>query len=259
MHPARRVRGRIPKLTGLALAVLVILPSTAHAVPPRLDAVGYGAAGVATARYTLALDSTDPFVEVATAPDTQPDGSFVRANVVDSDDLFDDEETWKSEKRIGPGTYYVHLRATSRPPCGDPDPDSCPEVTEWSEILTLVIPPPLRGKYVGKTFFGERISFIMSSDGKTVVKLTVDYALDCSRAPGLGIIRVRFPPIAVQQDLDFREVLKLKQGGLRLTFTVAGTLTLRGKASGGLRARGSVRGLGKCRSFGDPDWSVRRR
>jgi hypothetical protein len=248
------------RLAPVVLVVLAVAAPPAAAEPPVLKSVGYSSSGQATAKFTIGDDSEPEGAEVATAPDLDPDGSFVDANVLDRDVVFEDDY-WKSERRLAPGTYYVHVSVLTYVFCDDLEDDTCEdgEVTEWSNVLTLVVAPPKPGRYTGKTFFGQRITFKLSKDRTTIQGLVADFDIVCQRG-GNVLFRLPFPAIKLD-GLKFEHVLKLKfEGGGQMKFTAKGTMGLTGRASGRLDARGSLAGAGggKCNDFGNPTWSAKK-
>lgn len=257
-----RIRGS-PALRAalLALALLILAPAAARAAPPKLDSVGYSSTGQPTASFTIDLDSEPDRIEIATAPDTGPDGAFLPANVVKAGTL-DEDDYFKAGGALPAGTYYVHVSAIRDVECddvSDPYAPACApsQVREWSNVLTLVIPPPKPGRYTGKTFFGERVTFVLGGDSSTISGLVADFDITCTRAA--GVLRVSFPPITLT-GLKFEKLLKVRSpGGGQMKFTVRGTMRLNGKATGRLDAIGSIKGAGKCRDFGNPEWSAKRK
>jgi hypothetical protein len=53
-------------------------------------------------------------IEVAVNPATGGDGSYLFANVRDSEHLEASQNTWVARDRLRPGTYYVHVGAIDK-------------------------------------------------------------------------------------------------------------------------------------------------
>lgn len=119
---------------------------SALAVPPSLTSIGQQNRHP-TASFS-APKSKDVFIYVATKPDRSTDGSFLAENVVVTDVMTDSEiqaGTWEYEYQLGPGSYFVMLRA-------DPDFDTCYSIDTgqydpacadgFSDVVPLTIPTP---------------------------------------------------------------------------------------------------------------------
>jgi hypothetical protein len=181
--------------------------------------------------------------------------------VVERDILFEDDR-WDSDKRLPPGTYYVHVSVLTEVFCDDETDPTCEdgEKEEWSNVLELVIPPPQPGKYVGKTFFGQRVVFRLTDDLKTIKSAKATYDIVCQRGGNVAL-NVSFDPFAID-GTKFSRTAKVKfQGGGQIKFTIRGTMGLKGTASGRLDAKGSLAGPGggRCNDFGNPTWSAKRK
>jgi hypothetical protein len=76
--------------------------------------------------------------EVATSPATSTDGYFFFENVKAFDTLEDAQTNWVYNSQLDPGLYYVHIAGIDEPCFFN---GMCP-VREFSQIMTLEIPPP---------------------------------------------------------------------------------------------------------------------
>jgi len=111
-------------------AAQVTIPA---AEPPKFDSVSQ-IARQPTATWSLDPALKNDYIEIATSPDTYPEGDFLSENVVLKDLLDPDVTTWTAEDQLPAGVYYVHLVAYD-PSC----PFTCPET--FSDVMPLGIPP----------------------------------------------------------------------------------------------------------------------
>jgi len=133
-------------LTIAGVCVAGLLPSVAVAAPPGLLSVGQEAQHP-TATFSAPL-ADDVTIYIASSPARATDGSFLTENVETLDILTDSEiqaGTWKSERLVDPGIYYVMLRASPtfsacyRFEQGGYDP-ACAD--GYSNVMTLAVPTP---------------------------------------------------------------------------------------------------------------------
>jgi hypothetical protein len=126
-----RVRAFLVTVTAL-LALLFVSPG-ALAAPPTLVSVGQTSRHL-TATWSLAPGAESRVIEAARSPNTGSDGYFFEENVVHLGTLESAHTSYVSTSQVEAGFYYVHV-ASFQTGCS-----TCP-VREWSNILTITIPP----------------------------------------------------------------------------------------------------------------------
>jgi hypothetical protein len=131
------------------------------------------------------------------------------------------------------------------------------------DAFTLnVAPPPVPrpGRYSGTADFGERLSLILSPDGTTIFRFTIErLELDC---PGgtLNIRRLVLPPFPVGPDGRFKGTMVSRGRGFRQVVRLEGRFTPPARARVYARVTLSIRRIGTCRYFfGRLSWRLRHR
>src|SRR2546430_1012738 len=100
---------------------------------PVLQSVGQVTRNM-TAAWSLNQAIENDYIEVATSPQTYPEGEFLAENVALTDLLDPGVTTYTASDQLPAGVYYVHI-ASYEPTC----PFVCPNV--FSKVLPLGIPP----------------------------------------------------------------------------------------------------------------------
>jgi hypothetical protein len=109
-------------------------PITIVAPPaPALESVGQ-TGRLATATWSLDPMLENDYIEIATSPETYPEGDFLVENVVLSDLLDPGVTTYTAQDPLPAGVYYVHL-AAYEPSC----PFICADL--FSNVVPLGVPP----------------------------------------------------------------------------------------------------------------------
>ena len=98
--------------------------------------------GRITATWTRPTGMSTEFIEVATSPDTYPEGRlaglFLDPSIVLYDDsLRRDQESYVAPEPLPPGTYYVHVRAWDDEICSAPDGWGCPDEVSATREVTI--------------------------------------------------------------------------------------------------------------------------
>jgi hypothetical protein len=130
--PAGRFAPRCLWVLGV-IACSLVLASPALAASPALVDVGQSG-GHASATWTLPAGEQSELIEVGSSTAVGSDGFFLDENVVDFGLVDAAATSWLSGTALAPGTYYVHVKGE--------DADQDPFSTDWSSILTLVVPDP---------------------------------------------------------------------------------------------------------------------
>ena len=104
-----------------------------QAPAPVLESVGQEGR-LANASWSLDASLANDYIEVATSPETYPEGEFLVENLALSDLLDPGVTTYSATEQLPAGVYYVHVAAYD-PSC----PFTCPEA--YSNVLALGIPP----------------------------------------------------------------------------------------------------------------------
>jgi hypothetical protein len=124
-------------LISIGAGLTLGLASNAQAAPPTLISVSH-VERHPEATWSLPAGVKSSVAEVAVSPATSTDGYFFFENVKAFSSLEESQTHWVYNLQLDPGTYYVHVGGIDKP-CFFAG--LCP-VREFSQIMTLVIPPP---------------------------------------------------------------------------------------------------------------------